>query len=357
MAIESVLPAPPQPQRGRRTQRQTGDMAEDRPISMPSDTRARIVADQQRLNELSLADREQFRRFAPYGHQPVGNRRGCRDLRGVEIIGPAERTGQALAEPTLKPKWGERQCIERGNEVRFGGGIDDVGSIGQTFRPGGQSRGCVEKIGLLHGSYIVPRPKSCDCVSNRHSLRCVMGGMAKRPLKVFRTSAGFQDAFVAVTSRKAALEAWGARSDLFASGIAEQVTDPVLTRAALAQPGRVIRTPRGTSAEHLAAAGKVKIAPSARGKRPPARNLKEATPPPDHKPKASRAKLSKIEEGIAKIDDIFARRLSDIDARIDALRKEREQVREERDRARSRLEDRRDREEKAYRAAMTRWEG
>lgn len=33
--------------------------------------------------------------------------------------------------------------------------------------------------------------------------------MAKRPLKVFRTAIGFHDAYVAATSRKAALEAWG----------------------------------------------------------------------------------------------------------------------------------------------------
>ena len=56
--------------------------------------------------------------------------------------------------------------------------------------------------------------------------------MAKKPerkqkLKVFVTSIGFHDAYVAAPSQKAALEAWGADSNIFAQGIAEQVTDRV----------------------------------------------------------------------------------------------------------------------------------
>ena len=46
-----------------------------------------------------------------------------------------------------------------------------------------------------------------------------------RALKVFRTAAGFHDAYVAAPSRKAALEAWGADVDLFARGIAEHPAD------------------------------------------------------------------------------------------------------------------------------------
>ncbi|NKJ02051.1 hypothetical protein [Novosphingobium sp. SG707] len=75
----------------------------------------------------------------------------------------------------------------------------------------------------------------------------------KRALKVFRTSAGFEDTYIAAPSQKAALEAWGARRNLFAQGVAELVTDPELAKAALARPGQVLRVPRGTTAEHLAA--------------------------------------------------------------------------------------------------------
>ena len=64
--------------------------------------------------------------------------------------------------------------------------------------------------------------------------------MAKKPerkqkLKVFRTPIGFHDAYVAAPSQKAALEAWGADGNLFAQGIAEQVTDPDVMEEPLRQ--------------------------------------------------------------------------------------------------------------------------
>ena len=62
-----------------------------------------------------------------------------------------------------------------------------------------------------------------------------------RALKVYRTPIGFHDAYVAAPSRKAALEAWGSDHDLFATGAAELVTDPELTREPLEKPGSVIR--------------------------------------------------------------------------------------------------------------------
>jgi len=75
----------------------------------------------------------------------------------------------------------------------------------------------------------------------------------KQKLKVYRTPIGFHDASVAAPSQKAALEAWGSDSDLFARGSAEQVTDPELMKAPLEKPGEVIKSPRGTRREHLAA--------------------------------------------------------------------------------------------------------
>lgn len=74
-----------------------------------------------------------------------------------------------------------------------------------------------------------------------------------RKLKVFRTPIGFHDAYVAAASRKAALEAWGSEANLFARGIAEQVTDEALMQEPLAHPGKVIRRSRGTAAEQIAA--------------------------------------------------------------------------------------------------------
>ncbi len=180
--------------------------------------------------------------------------------------------------------------------------------------------------------------------------------MAKRPLKVFRTAIGFHDAYVATTSRKAALEAWGAATDLFASGSAEPVSDPKLAKEALAQPGVVIRVARGTAAQHLAAAGK----------RPQRRSGTSARNPPDPAPAAkkqkkapmpSRASLARAEADLSRKTEAYAAGLAAIEAKIDALRAEREALRQERDAALRKLEQRRAGEEESYRSALDDWEG
>ena len=76
-----------------------------------------------------------------------------------------------------------------------------------------------------------------------------------RKLKVFRTTTGFHDAYVAAPSQKAALEAWGADANLLARGVAEQVTDPKLMAAPLERPGEVIKLSRGDLATQLRALG------------------------------------------------------------------------------------------------------
>ena len=67
-------------------------------------------------------------------------------------------------------------------------------------------------------------------------------------LKVFRTTIGFHDAYVATPSRAAALRAWGATTDLFAMGAAEEVTEADLIARPLADPGNIIKQSRGTPA-------------------------------------------------------------------------------------------------------------
>ena len=84
----------------------------------------------------------------------------------------------------------------------------------------------------------------------------------KQKLKVYSTPIGFHDALVAAPSQKAALEAWGADTNLFSQGAgtnlfsqgaAHVVTDPKLTKEPLGKPGKVVKVPRGTRREHLAA--------------------------------------------------------------------------------------------------------
>jgi hypothetical protein len=117
----------------------------------------------------------------------------------------------------------------------------------------------------------------------RYACRATSGGMAK--LKVFRTPAGFHDAYVAAPSQKAALAAWGSDANLFARGLAEVVTDPDLTREPLARPGEVIRVAR-TMADAPAPTKK-----AARRKATPA-------PAPKPKPKPSRAALARAEAAL-----------------------------------------------------------
>jgi hypothetical protein len=62
--------------------------------------------------------------------------------------------------------------------------------------------------------------------------------------KVFRTHIGFQDWVVAASSRKAALAAWNVKRDLFASGDAEETTEPKAVKAAMADIGKPVAMPR-----------------------------------------------------------------------------------------------------------------
>jgi len=67
-----------------------------------------------------------------------------------------------------------------------------------------------------------------------------------RKLQVYQTSQGFYDLLVAAPSMKAALEAWGAGSNLFQQGDARLSEDQRAISAALKKPGTVLRRPIGT---------------------------------------------------------------------------------------------------------------
>ena len=74
-----------------------------------------------------------------------------------------------------------------------------------------------------------------------------------RKLKTYQTSLGFFDLAIAAPSMKAALEAWGAGSNLFHQGVAKETDDPDAIAATMAKPGVILRRPAGSSgrfAEH-----------------------------------------------------------------------------------------------------------
>jgi hypothetical protein len=67
-----------------------------------------------------------------------------------------------------------------------------------------------------------------------------------RKLKTYQTSLGFFDLAIAAPSMKAALEAWGADSNLFHQGAAKESPDPDIIATTMAKPGVVLRRPVGS---------------------------------------------------------------------------------------------------------------
>lgn len=68
-----------------------------------------------------------------------------------------------------------------------------------------------------------------------------------RKLKTYQTSLGFYDLAIAAPSMKSALEAWGAGSNLFHQGVANETTEPDVVAATMAKPGVVLRRPAGSN--------------------------------------------------------------------------------------------------------------
>jgi colicin import membrane protein len=68
-----------------------------------------------------------------------------------------------------------------------------------------------------------------------------------RKLKTYQTSIGFFDLAIAAPSMKAALEAWGSKSNLFHQGVAKEVDDPKVIGATISKPGVILRRPVGSN--------------------------------------------------------------------------------------------------------------
>jgi colicin import membrane protein len=68
-----------------------------------------------------------------------------------------------------------------------------------------------------------------------------------RKLKTYRTSLGFFELAIAAPSMKAALEAWGSKSNLFHQGFAKEARDPAIVAATMAKPGVVLKRAVGSN--------------------------------------------------------------------------------------------------------------
>ena len=110
--------------------------------------------------------------------------------------------------------------------------------------------------------------------------------MAKK-LKTYETSLGFFDLAIAAPSMKAALEAWGADSNLFHQGAAKQSDDPDVVAATMAKPGVMLKRPVGSNGpfkEHAELPTNLGDAT--------ARSSKAARKPAARKPKAAEQKAA-----------------------------------------------------------------
>ncbi len=125
-------------------------------------------------------------------------------------------------------------------------------------------------------------------------------------LKVFTWSDGFHAFTVATSSRPKALEAWGSKQDLFATGLASQLSGGPDYDAALASPGEVVE--RGLAID----VGKI-------GKAKPAK--------PRGPSKAKAARIEKLKTALADLDERRQTEVADFEdqqATLNQARKEAE---------------------------------
>ena len=139
--------------------------------------------------------------------------------------------------------------------------------------------------------------------------------MAAR-LKVFTWSDGFHAFTIATTSRPKALEAWGSKQDLFASGLASELSGGPDYDAAIAAPNEVIE--RGLAVD----VGKITKAKS--------RTKNSAS-------KAQKRKQDALEKRLADLDAAHAQMLADFDDQVADIEGRRLETVNEHDRARAAL--------------------
>lgn len=200
-----------------------------------------------------------------------------------------------------------------------------------------------------------PDGRSAPTSISAHSAVSICMARAQK-LKVYRTVAGFNDAYVAATSQKAALEAWGSERDLFARGIAELVTDPALTAEPLASPGVVVKHSRGTTAEQI----KAMPSPEPRTARGDVSGRPETSKQPQKpksapKPKPSSARLEAAEAALETVTADYDGRMKELADQEAKLARERRELEEQHRANVGAAEAAVDAERQRYDAAMRQW--
>lgn len=153
-----------------------------------------------------------------------------------------------------------------------------------------------------------------------------------RKLKTYQTSLGFFDQAIAAPSMKAALEAWGADSNLFHQGAARESRDPAVIAATMAQPGIVLKRPVGSNGpfgEHAELPDPGSVGTAAKAARKPAT------------PKPTKASARAVDKAAARQENSKEPHRQ---TRKTALGQERKEARRERDAAKQQAQQQRDRE-------------
>jgi myosin heavy subunit len=184
--------------------------------------------------------------------------------------------------------------------------------------------------------------------------------MAKKPerkqkLKVFVTPIGFHDAYVAAPSQKAALEAWGADSNIFAQGIAAQVTDPKLMEGPLANPGKVIKRVRGSADEHCAELDR--STPKKKAAKEPETGKVVQLKPKKSKPKPSRDELDAAEDALEKAEKKQRKKIRELDQEFQELERKRRELQRKVEAERDKLSEKVEQARAKYERAMREWRG
>lgn len=187
-----------------------------------------------------------------------------------------------------------------------------------------------------------------------------------RKLKTYQTSQGFFDLAVAAPSMKAALEAWGASSNLFHQGFAKEADEDKIIEATMARPGVVLQRPVGSNGpfkEHSELPSAKSLDAGKRRDQEPAKKSKSVSPKaPKVSEKASRkAALAferqqkrqqvKREKEEAEAAKARARRdaaIAEAEAALEAGRQEHEDIIAEIETERAALDKRADTEEERW---------
>ncbi|ULK97687.1 cell envelope biogenesis protein TolA [Bradyrhizobium sp. I71] len=165
-----------------------------------------------------------------------------------------------------------------------------------------------------------------------------------RKLKTYQTSLGFYDQAIAAPSMKAALQAWGASSNLFHQGAAKETDDPDIVAATMAKPGVVLRRPVGSDGPFTESAELPTDLGEGQSERKPKSKSKSK---PESKSTKRPAKAAK--KPSRKIDDQAARKAA---AAFEKEERRREAERKKEEAARARERVRRDKAVATAQAAL-----